>query len=425
MTENSKPSVAIIGSGVSGLTAAWLLKHTYNVSLFEKAPRLGMGQNGIDYQTNLGTRRIDVPLRVFSSSYYPNLYKICKLLGVNVRLLDNDSSFSNETRETYFRYFNLSVGSLSFSYIKPRLSQLRWTMSFLKEYFRLKNYVLKNPDVDKKLSIDEFFNEKGYSKPFTNEFFYPFFAAVCTCSYEALKAFPATVILGLFQSFIAPEPMRRWTGGTSELEKALSADVEPINFEANIVSIDETEDRPCLQFDDGKKQQFDKVIIALQANQAASILGETYAKTKKLLKKIPYGKLEVAVHGDESVMPIRKKDWATVNYTLSAKAQQPQASLWLNRGESDFHDIQENLFQTVNPGRELNSVVKTTSFERSLVTVDSMDAVNELIQLQENQTNVYLCGAYLAEKLPLLENGVVSAIRISRKLGATIPQGLG
>lgn len=424
MAENSKPRVAIIGSGVSGLTAAWLLRHTHDVSLFEKAPRLGMGQNGIDYETSFGPKRIDVPLRVFSSRYYPNLYKLCKLLGVNVRLLDNDSSFSNARGETYFRYFNLSLGSRSISYIKPRLNQLGWTLAFLKEYFRLKTYVQKSQAYDQDESIEEFFIRKGYSNTFKQEFFYPFFAAVCTCSYDALKAFPAEVILGLFQSFIAPEPMRRWTGGTSDLENALSEGVEPINFDANILRVEQSESGPCLTFNEGQSQNFDKVIIALQANQAASILGDSFAKTKELLKQVPYGRLEVAVHGDQAVMPLRKKDWATVNYTLSAKAQKPQASIWLNRGEQDFCDVKENLFQTVNPMSDLNDIVKTTSFERSLVTVNSMKAVKQLIQLQDEQQDVFVCGAYLAEKLPLLENGVVSAIRICRKLGAKIPEDL-
>jgi predicted NAD/FAD-binding protein len=424
----NKPRLAVVGSGIAGLSAAWLLRDRFHVSLFEKAPRLGIGQKGVDIQTPAGHLRIDVPIRVFSNRYYPNLYKLCRKLNVSLRHVNNESSFSNHLGETYFRYFNWQLGSSTVSYIKPRLRQLGWTVTFLKDYARFL-WDLRQGAFQERYgswTLGEYFRRQGYQAAFTDQFFIPLFAAIATCDHSQMKAYPAHTILELFASFGSQEPMRRWIGGTTELEEALARSVDELCCGTEVRSLHRDAQGVTLITADGKSRVFDRVVVALQANQAARILSDGFATERQLLECIPYVQTSMSVHQDERLMPRLTKDWASVNYLIRQSDDLPVATLWINRSEPDFAGVAANYFQSLNPPELVKGEICRTTFERPIVTHRSLKAVEALSALQQVDSNrqIYFCGAYLARKLPLLENGVVSALQVAQSLGAKMPVGL-
>ena len=179
-------TVAVIGSGIAGLSAAWFLSKNFKVTLFEKSHRLGMGQQGVDVETSKGTLRIDVLIRVFSTRYYPNLYKLCQHLNIDLRFLDNDSSFSDSNQNTYFRYHNFILGELSLSYIRPKIKQFPWLMKFLPDYGRLL-FDLGSKDSNKfsSMTLAEYFKNEATAKALATVFSFPYLAAIATCKNES------------------------------------------------------------------------------------------------------------------------------------------------------------------------------------------------------------------------------------------------
>ncbi|NRD90908.1 hypothetical protein C8024_17820 [Sphingopyxis sp. BSNA05] len=126
----AKPTLAVIGTGIAGLSAAYLLKDDYRVTIFESQARAGMGAHSVDYVSNGLTRRIDIPLRIFCHGYYDNLLALYEHIGVEILTSDHSGIFSDETGRVILHYGNFHRGSIRFSHLKGRnwLSPAAWAI---------------------------------------------------------------------------------------------------------------------------------------------------------------------------------------------------------------------------------------------------------------------------------------------------------
>ena len=418
-----KPSLAIIGSGIAGLSAAWLFQGDYNVTVFEKADRLGMGQQGLDVATEFGQKRIDVPIRVFNSLYYPNLHQLCQQLDVDLRYLSNDSSFADPQGAAYFRYYNRMSGDRSASYVLPRPRQLPWLLLFLPDYFKFLKILRSKSHRQQAANLDlrSYLAKKRFSAKFRDEFIVPIMSAIATCSQQEILNFPALMIFDLFEVFMRPQAMRRWVGGTTEIEDKLSRGASKILYGAEVDRVIDTGSGVKVCARSMTEKSFDQVIIATEAFQAKEVIdgGDYIAEDRRLLDQIPYAKADMVVHSDATVMPESRRDWASVNYRLQSSGEPPSATLWINRSEPEFLKVQKQFFQTLNPDREFQEIHGRASFRRPICTLESLTAMRQLRsrQLQQSNRRIHYTGSYLAERLPLLENGVSSALALAGKFG--------
>lgn len=421
----SQKKIAIFGSGIAGLSAAWFLSKDYAVTLFEREKHLGMGQKGIDIISFGQRKRIDVPIRVFSTRYYPNLYQLSKAVGITPLFLNNDSSFSTPERQTYFRYKNFVKGNFSLSYVEPKLSKLPWLLHFIPDYGKLIWDISFKDRIDQyqNKTVQEYFLKRKFSSQFTEEFMTPVFSAIATCRKTSFLQYPAPVILNLFRNFSGTKPMRRWIGGTGALEKALAKKIQRIKLGVSVSKLWQEGDKVVFVDSQMQTHKFDYGIVALQANQAAEILDPSHMDIDiKDLLQIPYEKTSMSVHTDERFMPKLKKDWAAVNYLVDKHKELPLATLWVNKSEPEFYQDKTNYFQTLNPPDDMAKEITRADFERPVVTLPSSAAVKRINDRQgkDRDRRIFFVGSYLGEKLPLLENGVSSSMIIAKKLGVKL-----
>ena len=416
----TKQQLAVIGSGISGLATAWLLRKKFEVTLYERAAHLGMGQQGIDVDTEFGKKRIDIPIRVFSSLYYPRLFELCQRLKIDLRYLSNDSSFANQEGNAYFRYYNLMHSDHSQSYALPRIRYIPWLVSFVPDYLKFRKILrhqsyLKDGD-DK--TLGELLKFYRFSSRFRDDFIVPVMSAIATCSTQQILDFPSTMIMDLFHAFMAPKPMKRWVGGTGAIESHLKSAVSHLKLDHPVDQIEHQGNQAIVTHSSGEQKAFDRVVVATEAFVAAKLLAnDAYLeKDKQLLNKIPYAKADMLVHSDPEVMPSQKRDWASVNYRLAPKGKLPLATLWINRSEPDFYRVKKQYFQTLNPDGDYKNAHGEASFRRPICTGTSLEAMRRLAkrQTEDQDRRIFYSGSYLADKLPLLENGVQSALTLSK-----------
>ena len=362
------PRVAIIGSGIGGLTAAYLLgQHgAVEVTMFEAESTIGMGAHAVNVEVEGTHHVVDVPLRVYSEKYYPFLTRLYREAGIESKLEDYSGSFSiwGETvLIPFFAYKNLLVGNVSLPYISLYhfFSRKFWSIVLQYFYFHYQAPTDLSTDQVKNLTIQEYLTREKYSFAFINYFFIPTICAICTCSYEAARNYPADLIVEyLTKRFLYG--VRRAQGGTKEITKRLSSCCKKIYLNTRVASVaySEATDRVIVSFGD-TSESFSHVIMATQANQALKIIQKPTALQEKILNSVAHERSTVIVHSDSNLMPASEY-WQSVNFIMpnsEADCAQvvplqgfPMASIWLNRVGLLPPDA-PNYFQTWAPLKQL------------------------------------------------------------------------
>lgn len=424
--------IAIVGSGIAGLAAAWLLGRQHEVTLFERHPQPGMGAFNLNYGDadapggGPGSARIDVPLRAFNSSYYTNLIPLYRAAGVELQRTDHAAGFSTADGGTYFRYRNLHLPGgntvpmlaglhrLGGKYLVIARDALRFMLRARRDLHK---------GLAEGLTIADYLAQRGYSRDFADYMLLPAFASICTCSYAAVRNYPAAVIIDFFTSGRLAGGLWRARHGADDAIDKLLQHCSDLHCDTVIEQIQPDAQGVRLQASDGRSWHFDHVLLAAQANQAATMAETPDPEAATLLRRIHYERSEVVVHGDTRLMPEQRRDWAPVNFFVDPAAPAPMANIWLNRIYPSLRE-QPPLLQTWNPLREPDpvQVLGRAYFERPVVSHDSLTAIRELNTLQQRPgRRVWYCGSYAMPGIPLLESAVQSAMAISRSLDTEIP----
>ncbi|MEL7372168.1 MAG: FAD-dependent oxidoreductase, partial [Myxococcota bacterium] len=341
--------VAVVGSGISGLTAAWLLNRAgHRTVLFERRDRVGMDAHSAEMPAGPDDVGVDVPVRVFNRRLWPSLSALADELEVPSRAVDVASSFSEQTGETFFRYGTVNAASVSFPYVPLRYLSARClaiiagvTQFRLSAGLDLHNEALSDRPLRDYLAAGE------YGETFVEDFLYPAIGTICTCSRESVAEYPARVIIrSLFDIFLAGR-LRRFNGGTRQIVRRLVDNLPDIRLGVGVQAIEPSNGHIDLKLSDGT-ERFDHVVVATQANHAIGLLTTDAKREQSILDKFRYDQLDVVVHTDPSLMPQNKKDWASVNFFVTPDRDQAASTLWVNRVEVQFEG-HAPVFQTHNP----------------------------------------------------------------------------
>ncbi|KAJ1738675.1 hypothetical protein LPJ78_001115 [Coemansia sp. RSA 989] len=426
-------SVAVIGSGLAGLTTAYLLRRGgYEVELFEKASSIGMDAGSI----SVDGVRVDVPFRVFTPDYYPYLYSLYRHLGIDFSAADYSLGFADENAHTLWSYTNLTLGDFQLPVIDgiTKGQRLIVTRDWIRLVFicvravRAPAMLRPGGQLDQ-MTIGQYLDKEQYSRIFVNRVFVPFIASLLTCSLSAARDYPANTVLHFVSKAVCGARLRKAKNGVQEVCEVLARGIKT-HLGAGIRRM-EIKENVLLVTDDNVEHWFDKVVLATPADTAARLLrsvqvSKEYPPADLLaaLDAVPYEDTVVVTHRDTSVMPEKEAEWRGVNIRTSTASGHAMATHWINFVErtSTGRKLSTPVFQTVDPLVKLSKskIISKTTFHRSLVSLDSQARINS-IHRHQGTCGVWLVGTYTSPGVPLLEGCVRTAIDVARAMGVSPP----
>ncbi|MEQ9398665.1 MAG: FAD-dependent oxidoreductase [Longimicrobiales bacterium] len=421
---DGRPSVAVVGSGLAGLAAAWLLRERARVTVYEAHERPGMGVHSVRVGANGAGPLIDVPLRVFTPAYYPTLLALYAAAGVEVAPVDYAASFSELGGDTYFRYRNARVAGRSLPWLPPGDLVRPATRAIARDLLRL-HRVGPGHIADGRArgrTLGEYLAAEGYSDAFVDGFVLPTYATVCTCTLESARRYPAEVVLRYLCSGVTTQGVMRAVGGSEDVATRLLEGAASVRTSTPVAGLAPRADGVTVTDASGSEARYDHVVLATRADQGAALVRGDPALTG-LLERIPHEPSRVVVHHDARLAPRDRGAWRPVNILRSEHHAAPMATIWLNRVQPGLDETRP-LFQTWNPLLEPapDQVVADARVARPLVTVGTREVPASLAALHDQaDRRIWPVGSYAEAGIPLLEAAAASAFRVARVLGADVP----
>lgn len=407
-------NIAVVGGGIAGLSAAWRLSTHHRVTLLEAHEVAGMDAHSLDLHHDGGTYRIDVPLRVLYEGYYPTLIAQYHELGVQLERTNYAGSFSRLDDASYYRYLNWIVAGRSIPLPATPVGAKAFRINAdLVRFYRLAPRALEELR-DSEEPLGSWLDRTRFGRDFVEGFLVPTFAAVCTCSSAAVRAYPARVILDYLTRGLTFGGVRRVVLGTREVVSRLTEPVAEVRCGVRVRKIQPAPDGVRVTWD-GEERVFDHVVVATQANQAAGMLDAAYRKEREALERFAYESSSVIVHTDPRLAPRDRAHWAPVNLIVSEAHDKPMATIWMNRVQPALRRTSP-VFQTWNPILEPRpeTVRAEARFERPIVNGASLEGAR-LIRLLQTQhgRRLWFCGSYLGPGIPLLESAARTALDVA------------
>lgn len=408
--------IAILGSGIAGLSACWYLSKEHDVILIERHPLPGMDAHGTDVSLKDGVFRFDVPFRAFKQNYYPCLIEMYNEAGIEFRPVDYSFSLSERDGTTYFQFATIGIGGNFYPFVSPVCFKNGESRKIFSDTIRFYGESAKQLESlhGEQLTISGFLQRFGYSKEFENKYLIPMFATINTCTILSAKNYPAEAVIRYHSKGLKFLRFLTASHGTKDITEKLSIGAKELRLKTNPRKIEQNGKKVFVSFDDGK-EEFDRVIIATPANQAISLLPDEMAPEKELLSSFHYEESEILMHTDPSFMPNKKRHWAPLCFTLSPETDKPSATIRLNKVLPEIGKVE--IFQTWNPLEEpkRGTLISRSRFERPIIDLKNQKTVEKLKALQEQPgRKIWFCGSYARYGIPLLEAGVSTSLDVKR-----------
>ena len=410
--------IAIIGSGIAGLTAAWSLRRSnLHVTLLEKQSDIGMQSHAARIDDASTPLRGDVPSRMFNQKQWSSLYDLYQQVGVEAVEVNATQSLSRMGGPTFL---NLDTAYRpDWTPTKLLNSNIR---KIIRDVRRLRSQATR--DLQKGIvdqpTLSAYLKHNRYSDEFIYDFLYPTLSStVCTCSYRSLEQYPAKIIFETLAKIADRQPLLRTSYGTADVVARLLNDVDDIRLQTQVKSVRSTLSGVEVTYSQngrGVSETFQHVVIATQANQALRILAEPTSEERTALQCFTYETIPVIVHRDSRLMPVERNNWATFNILVRGR-QASMCSVWMNRFHNEWQTNQ-NIFQSINPMIEPipAKTIARVSLQRPVVNSKSFEGWSNLDALHSQPNRrIWFCGSYASYGLPLLETGVVSGRDIAER----------
>nr|MDX8321556.1 FAD-dependent oxidoreductase [Agrobacterium sp. rho-8.1] len=413
--------IAVIGSGISGLSAAWMLDKSADVTLFEADSRLGGHANTVFADVpGSDPIAVDTGFIVYNERNYPNLVALFKHLGVETDA--SDMSFAASLRGGSLEYSGSGIDGLfgqRSNILRPRFwSMVRDVMRFYKKAPEL----LNDPSLQT-TSLGEYLDSNGYSLSFVDDHLLPMGAAIWSTTAADMRAYPLQAFIrffvnhGLVQLSDRPQ-WRTVRGGSREYIARIMAQFKgTVVLNSQIEAIQRTDSGITLLDRSGQASHFDDVVIATHADQALSLLADADERERSLLGAFEYTRNAAVLHSDETLMPKRRNVWSAWNYLSEPNAtgtEQLCVTYWMNRLQNI--DEATPLFVTLNPSRPIDpdKLIRAFDYAHPLFDTKALEAQKQLWSLQGRQ-NTWFCGAHFGSGFH--EDGLQSGLAVAEALG--------
>ncbi|MGE0811896.1 MAG: NAD(P)/FAD-dependent oxidoreductase [Vicinamibacterales bacterium] len=410
-------TVAVIGGGISGLAAAYLLSRRHRVFLFERETRLGGHTHTVDVDGPDGPVRLDTGFLVHNDRTYPNLVRLFRELGVATA--DSDMSFGVSCRATGLEYS--SRGVLGF-FAQPR-NAVRpshlWLLAEILRFNREAPALLAAPD-GVSVTLGDFLDARNFGDEFTNRYLLPMASAIWSTSLAAIRTFPAVTLVRFFANHgllgLTSQPVWKVVvGGSDTYIPRLTAGLgDRVVLGAAIDGVRRGETGVTLSFFDRPPLTVDHVVFACHGNQVLPLLADATDAEREVFGHFRTTRNTVCLHTDRTLLPARPRAQASWNYLLGGRPDAPPAVTYdLNRLQGlrarERYCVTLNAQVPIDPSK----VLRRLEYAHPLFTLDAIRAQARWHAVS-GVVRTHYCGAYWGYGFH--EDGLNSAIRVAAAL---------
>ena len=410
--------IAVVGAGISGLSAAYYLSKKHKVDLFEKENQFGGHANTIkvayDHNKEIA---VDIGFMVFNKNTYPNLINFFSENKIEIE--KSDMSFSVSVDGSDIEYCGKGLGGI-FSNKKNLLN-----LKFIKMFFEIISFYKNCEKIEtekvKSITLGEHLKEIKISDYFINYHIIPMVSAIWSMPPLEATQMPLSFFLNFFKNHglfkIKNRP--QWFTVANRSKTYVDKIINQIsgehfkNYHINKV-VRSDFGAKIFYGEENEFFDYDKVVIATHADEALKIIDNPTSDEELILKNFKYRGNTAVIHFDESIMPKNKKAWCSWNSSMSAdNIEKTSVTYWLNQLQN--LKIDKNIFLTINPFREIhaNKICRKVRFTHPYFDADALSNQSNLKKIQ-NKKNILFCGSYFGYGFH--EDGIKSSIEMLKML---------
>ena len=404
--------IAVVGSGISGLSAAYYLSKKHKVDLFEKENQFGGHANTlkVKYDSNQEVA-VDIGFMVFNQKTYPNLINF--FLENEIKIEKSDMSFSVSVSGSDMEYCGKGIKGIFSN--KKNLFNIK----FIKMFFEIINFYKNCEKIeikrDDKKTLGEYLKDIKISNHFINYHIIPMVSAIWSMPPYEASQMPLTFFLSFFKNHglfkLKNRPQWYTVGNRSKtyVDKIVGQ-ISGEHFKNYNISKVVRNDFGVKIYYGGENEFFDydKIVIATHADEALNIIENPTLEEAMILKNFKYRENTAIIHFDDSIMPKNKKAWCSWNSSMSKdNIEKTSVTYWLNQLQN--LKIDKDIFLTINPFREIpeEKIFKKVKFTHPYYDSDALSNQNNLNKIQ-NRKNILFCGSYFGYGFH--EDGIKSSI---------------
>ncbi|MDC0915256.1 FAD-dependent oxidoreductase [Candidatus Pelagibacter sp.] len=410
--------IAVIGSGISGLSSAYYLSKKHKVDLFEKQDRFGGHSYTLEIKLNEKEKvAVDAGFMVFNKITYPNLINFFKENDIEIE--KSDMSFSVSVKGTNIEYCGKGLNGIFSN--RGNLLNLK----FIKMFFEIINFYKRceklNSNNIEKITLGEYLTKIGKSKYFIDYHIIPMVSAIWSMPPFEASQMPLTFFLSFFKNhgLFKLKDRPQWYTVTNRSKTYVDKILSKVsgeyfkNYEINKI----IRDNNGVKVYYGSENEFfnyDKVILASHADESLKIISDITNKEREILSNFKYKPNKAVIHSDEKLMPVNKKAWCSWNSSLNQdNKEQSSVTYWLNQLQNLKTD--KNIFLTINPFVEIASdkIYHKIDFTHPYYDEKALQNQSNLKTIQ-NKNNTLFAGSYFGYGFH--EDGIKSSIEMLKTL---------
>lgn len=419
MTEvQSSQRIAVIGSGIAGLTSAYLLSRHHEVTVFEANDYLGGHTHTRNIERAGKIYPVNTGFIVYNDWTYPNFIKLMSELGVETQA--SEMSFSVHCANSGLEYNGTSLNSL-FAQRRNLLRPKFWRM--VKDILRFNKETvaaLTRGD-DLSLTLGEYIAKNNYSDGFRDFYIIPMGAAIWSASTDVMMNFPLEFFLKFFNNhgMLSVDDRPTWRvlshGSSAYIPKLTQPYKDRIRLNTPVVKISRTAQKVMVHTANGS-EEFDQVVLACHSDQALSMLEKPTHNEQEVLGAIPYQDNEVVLHTDTRLMPKKKLAWAAWNYHIPQRCSEHAMLTYNMNILQNFENAPETFLVSLNRSTEIDpkKVIEKYNYAHPVFTQDGVAAQQRHSEISGHNRTHY-CGAYWFNGFH--EDGVNSGLRVAERFG--------
>jgi uncharacterized protein len=418
--QTNRLRIAVIGTGIAGMSAAWLLSQRHDVTVYERARRVGGHSHTVDVVNGNGVTPVDTGFIVYNEAAYPNLTALFAHLEVPTER--SNMSFAVSLDGGGLEY----SGNLAGLFAQKRniFSPRFWSMlTDIQRFYREAPTDVTALD-ELHMTLGDYLDLRSYGAAFRDDHLLPMAGAIWSAPPDTMLRYPAASFIRFHDNHgllrIANRPQwRTVTGGSRTYVERLTASYrDRIERGHGAERIRRFGDRVNVRNAAGRIQSFDHVVIAAHADEALGMLGDATAEENALLGAFRYSKNLAILHSDAALMPKRRAVWSSWNYIGPPAGAEAAAACtvtyWMNRLQNIA--APQSLFVTLNPQRAPKpaTVIATESYDHPIFDTAAIRAQRRLWSLQ-GRRRTWFCGSYFGAGFH--EDGLQSGLAVAEALG--------